>query len=55
MEASGNVTCTATACPTSHRLLFVSVSVSGTFKPLFNYFVNTATVHTRAAVMQVGQ
>jgi Flp pilus assembly protein TadG len=53
--STGNVSCTATACSTSHRLLFVSVKVSGTFKPMFNYFINTATLHSRTATLQVGQ
>jgi Flp pilus assembly protein TadG len=54
--ADGTATsCTATACPSNHRLLYVSVSVTGTFHPLFKYFSNTATARTRTAILQVGQ
>jgi len=47
--------CTATACSTSHRLLYVSVSVTGTFRPFFHYFTGTAVARTRTATLQVGQ
>jgi Flp pilus assembly protein TadG len=50
------VSCTATACASpNHRLLFVSVSVTGTFTPLFRYFSSTATARTRTASLEVGQ
>jgi Flp pilus assembly protein TadG len=52
---SGTVTCTATACSTSHRAVYVKVSVTGTFHPLFHLFVNTQTPRTRTALLQVGQ
>jgi Flp pilus assembly protein TadG len=51
----GTVACTATACSGSHRLLYVSVSVTGTFKPLFNYFGGTSVARTKTATLEVGQ
>lgn len=51
----GPTPCTAGACPGSHRLLFVSVSVTGTFQPLFSYFGGTSVARTKTATLQVGQ
>jgi Flp pilus assembly protein TadG len=47
--------CTATACSANHRLLYVSVRVTGTFKPLFRFFTSSATARTRTATLEVGQ
>ncbi len=51
-----STTCTGNACSSNHRLLYVSVSASATFRPLFHYFVNTgAAARTRTAILEVGQ
>jgi Flp pilus assembly protein TadG len=53
--SNATVACTATACSTTHRMLYVKVSVTGTFKPLFNLMAYTQTSRTRTAILQVGQ
>jgi Flp pilus assembly protein TadG len=54
--STGTVTCTSTACATTHRMLFVKVSVSATFVPLFHYFPGmTGLKPLRMETMQVGQ
>jgi Flp pilus assembly protein TadG len=53
--STSTVTCTAGACAGSHRLLYVSVTVSGTFKPIFKYFSGENTTHSHTAVLEVGQ
>jgi Flp pilus assembly protein TadG len=55
--ADGSSTaCTASACSANHRLLYVSVSATGTFKPLFKYiFGVSASPRVRTAIMQVGE
>jgi len=49
------VTCTATACSTTHRMLYVKVTVTGTFHALFHLFTNLQTARTKTAILQVGQ
>jgi Flp pilus assembly protein TadG len=51
----GTTTCTGTACSSSHRLLYVSVTVTGTFHPLFKYFSSTSVSRSKTATLQVGQ
>jgi Flp pilus assembly protein TadG len=55
--ADGSSTsCTATACSANHRLLYVSVTTSGTFRPIFKWLLATSvTAKTKTVVMQVGQ
>ncbi len=52
--ADGSATaCTATACPGTHRLLYVSVTSSYTFSTLFDYYVFPATIPlSRTVVLQ---
>jgi Flp pilus assembly protein TadG len=49
------VQCTPTACSSTHRLLFVTATVSATFKPLFNYPLVSSTTVSRTAISQVSQ
>lgn len=54
--SSTTVSCTSTACSSSHRLLYVSVTVSGTFHSLFSgrwSGLDVSRSHT--ATLQVGQ
>jgi Flp pilus assembly protein TadG len=53
--SSTQVSCTAGACSSSHRLLYVSVTVTGTFKPIFSFFSGEAGSHSRTATVEVGQ
>jgi Flp pilus assembly protein TadG len=47
-------TCAATACPASHRLVYVQVTVAGTYQSLFKYpgLPHSVTV-TRQAIVPV--
>jgi len=47
--------CSATACSTSHRLLYVTVSVTGTFSPFFKYFSSVGIARTKTATLEVAQ
>jgi Flp pilus assembly protein TadG len=49
------VTCTGTACASTHRLLYVRVTTTATFHPFFHYFINLATARSRTAILEVGQ
>jgi Flp pilus assembly protein TadG len=50
------LTMTGTAsinCSANHKLLYVVVTTTGSFKPILLLFLNTAT-HTHTTIMQVG-
>jgi len=48
--------CTPTACSSNHRILFVSVTSSATFKPILKYpFIGSSIAVSRTAVEQVAQ
>jgi len=54
--ADGTATsCSGDACPGNYRLLYVKVTTTGTFVPLFNLFLGPPVSRTRTAVLQVGQ
>jgi len=55
--ADGTATsCTSTACSANHRLLYVNVSSTAIFFPLFRFIFGAgATPRVRTAIMQVGQ
>jgi Flp pilus assembly protein TadG len=48
--------CTATACSSTHRLQYVSVSATATFHVLFiHQFANLSTSRTHTAILQVAE
>jgi Flp pilus assembly protein TadG len=53
--SSTTVTCTATPCSTTHRLLFVTVTASATFNPIFHFTMKNALALSRTATLEVGQ
>jgi Flp pilus assembly protein TadG len=54
--ADGSATsCSGSACADNYRLLYVEVSSTGTFVPLFNLFLGPPVARTRTAILQVGQ
>jgi Flp pilus assembly protein TadG len=49
-------TCTVGMCASSHRLLFVKVTASGKFVPIFHYFKSMDSLTpSRTVILQVGQ
>jgi Flp pilus assembly protein TadG len=49
-------TCTVGVCASTHRLLFVMVTASGTFVPIFHYLKSMQTMRpSRTVILQVGQ
>jgi len=55
-KCADGTTCSNNICLTSHRLIYVSVTTSGTFVPLFSYVVKVgASPETSTAIMQVEQ
>jgi len=54
--ADGSLTaCSGSACPGNYRLLYVKVTTTATFSPLFNLFLGPPVPRTRTAILQVGQ
>jgi Flp pilus assembly protein TadG len=49
------VTCSATGCSSTHRLLYVTVTASATFHPVFKWLMGGAATRSRTATLQVGQ
>jgi Flp pilus assembly protein TadG len=47
--------CSGSACPSNYRLLYVEVTTTATFRPLFNLFLGPPVPRTRTAILQVGQ
>jgi Flp pilus assembly protein TadG len=50
-----NASCTANACSSNHRLVYVTVTSTANFKPLFNYFFGTTQARSKTVVLQVAQ
>jgi Flp pilus assembly protein TadG len=56
-STSASLTMSGTAsisCSANHPLLYVIVTTTATFKPIFLVFLGTGVAHTGTAIMQVG-
>ena len=50
-----NTSCTANACSSNHRLVYVTVTATASFRPMFNYFFGATQPRSKTVVLQVAQ